>query len=682
MMKNMKMKTVLTSVITILTITGIALFYLATQMNMNSLIKKNAEQSMKTELNAQTVLIGEYVNHQEDLLEEFSKSPEIIDYLRDVSDTKKQKEAQEYTENYYAGLDNWEGLYAGEWDTHIVTHSNPEVVGMTIREGDALKQLQDAMTNAGGLYNAGIIISPASQKLTLSMYCPVYDTDKTILGYVGGGPFAEGLDSLLADMKGTQTALEKYSMINAETGMYIFDEDASLITTQAEDEGILQVMNKIQSDKESTVGSFSYKGADGRNYVMAYQYNEAHGWAVISKAEEKQLYADVYRVMHKLSAICGIACILIAILSWLFIHMGTKPLDYVTSALHDLKDLRIQKDPRLQKYVGRKSEVGQIASALDSLSDSLSDIIAKLGLCSDSLTQSAEKMSGCSDVLVQCVGENASATEHFAEHAEEINHTVGQVDAGIGEIADVVAQVETKIQLGSTRSSELMQKVSSMRQVATESLDHTNAKMAENHAAIENAIEKLQSLTQIDEMAKQILDITNQTNLLSLNASIEAARAGEAGRGFNIVAGEIGNLANSSHQTATAIQAICEETRANISLVQECFDNILEFLEKDVTSQFAGFVSATNEYNDSIAQIQEIIQEMSECSDIFARSVNDIQKQIDHVQDNPDDAQVHTDTVLEKVEQTRKTTEDLADIVKVNEENASSIREIMARFSN
>ena len=682
MMKNMKMKTVLTSMITILTIAGIALFYMATQVNMNSLIKKNAEQSMETELNAQTVLIGEYVNHQEDLLEEFSKSPEIIDYLRDVSDTKKQKAAQEYTENYYAGLDNWEGLYAGEWDTHIVTHSNPEVVGMTTREGDALKQLQDAMTNAGGLYNAGIIISPASQKLTLSMYCPVYDTDKTILGYVGGGPFAEGLDSLLTDMKGTQTNLEQYSMINAETGMYIFDEDKSLITTQAEDEGILQVMNKIQLDKETALGSFSYKGADGRNYVMAYQYNEVHGWAVISKAEEKQLYADVYRVMHKLSAICGIACILIAILSWLFIHMGTKPLDYVTSALHDLKDLRIQKDPRLQKYVGRKSEVGQIASALDSLSDSLSDIIAKLGLCSDSLTQSAEKMSGCSDVLVRCVGENASATEHFAEHAEEINHTVGQVDAGIGEITDVVAQVEAKIQLGSTRSNELMQKVSSMRQVATESLDHTNAKMVENHAAIENAIEKLQSLTQIDEMAKQILDITNQTNLLTLNASIEAARAGEAGRGFNIVAGEIGNLANSSHQTATAIQAICEETRANISLVQECFDNILEFLEKDVTSQFAGFVSATNEYNDSIAQIQEIIQEMNECSDIFARSVNDIQKQIDHVQDNPDDVQVHTDTVLEKVEQTRKTTEDLADIVKVNEENASSIREIMARFSN
>ena len=68
----------------------------------------------------------------------------------------------------------------------------------------------------------------------------------------------------------------------------------------------------------------------------------------------------------------------------------------------------------------------------------------------------------------------------------------------------------------------------------------------------------LQSLTQIDEMAKQILSITSQTNLLSLNASIEAARAGEAGRGFSIVADEIGNLANISRDTATAIQEIYE----------------------------------------------------------------------------------------------------------------------------
>lgn len=682
MIKNIKMKTALTGLITVISIACISLLYVTTQVGMTSIMKDSAQNSMESELNAQTILIEEYVNHQEDLLEEFSRSPVIIDYLKDLDNTDKQKAAQAYTETYFEGLDNWEGLYTGEWNTHIVTHSNPQVVGMITREGDSLKQLQDALTNADGIYNAGIILSPASKKLTLSMYCPVYDTDKTILGYVGGGPFAEGLDAILKQMKGENRDFIRYTMVHVDTSMYIFDEDESLITTQVEDIGIQQVIDKIQKDKSKNMDTMTYIAEDGNSYVIAYRYNAAHDWAVISQARERLLYADVYRMMRSLIVICVIACFLIALFSWIFIHISTKPLDYVKKALLDLKALRIHKEKKLQKYVGGRSEVGEIATALNSLGDSLQDIIAKLGACSDSLTSSAQKMSGCSDVLVQCVGENASATEHFAEHTEEINQTVEQVDTGIGEIAKVVETVESQIQLGTARSDELMQKVSQMRQLATESLERTNCKMDENRAAIEKAIVDLQSLTQIDEMANQILDITNQTNMLSLNASIEAARAGEAGRGFNIVAGEIGNLANCSHDTATAIQQICEETRNNISNVQACFDSILNFMENDIKTQFLGFVSATNEYNESIGQIQEIIREMSECSNIFAQSVGDMQRQISSVQNGSGDSQIHTDTVLEKVGQTRKTTEELADIVRVNEENALSIREIMARFSN
>ena len=682
MMKNRKMRTMLTSVITLLVVICIGLLFLSAQSGMAALMKQSALERMKFALNAQTTLIEEYVTHQEDLLEEYGVNPVIVEFLSDVSNPEKQKAAQEYTENYYQYLDNWEGLYVGEWNTHVVAHSNPNVVGITTRTGDGLKALQTSMEKADGVYNAGIIVSPASQKLTLSMYYPVLAEDnKTILGYVGGGPFSDTLEEILKDLEEDQSKTAQYTMINLDSEMYIFDEDESLIATKIEDGMMLAVMDAIRTNMGSEHGDMVYEDEAGTTYIVSYQYNEEHGWAVISKDSEKNLYADVYKVMKELGIICIFSCIVIASLSWLFIHFSTKPLTYVTSALLDLKDLRIRKDERLKNYINCRSEVGQIATALDSLSDSFQNIVDTLGVCSESLTHSAGKMSGSSEVLIRCVEENAAATELFTEHTERVNETVQQVDEEIGKISEVVTQVETKIRIGNERSAELMKQVIGMREIASASLSNTNKKIEENNNAKQEAMVNLQSLMQIDEMAKQILDITSQTNLLSLNASIEAARAGEAGRGFNVVAGEIGNLANSSSQTATEIQAICSETRTNITKVQECFDNIIEFMQNDIKVQFESFVTATNGYNDSIAQIQEIIQEMEECSEVFVQSVSDIQSQIDNVQSNPAEVNVSTEEMLEKVGQTRRTTGELAEIARTNEGNAISIREVVERFS-
>ena len=98
------------------------------------------------------------------------------------------EKAQKYTTDYFSKLDRWEGVYTSRWeDTYVYAHSNPKAVGITFREGEALKQLQDSMTKAKGLFSGGVVVSPASKKLILSSYCPVYDTDGTTpLGFVGG----------------------------------------------------------------------------------------------------------------------------------------------------------------------------------------------------------------------------------------------------------------------------------------------------------------------------------------------------------------------------------------------------------------------------------------------------------------------------------------------------------------
>lgn len=168
----------------------------------------------------------------------------------------KKEKAQAFTEKYYAGLDNWEGLYVAEWNTHIIAHSNKKVIGMYTRKGDSLKQLQNAMTKENGLYDAGIIISPASGKLILSMYCPVFDADgTTILGYVGGGPFIEKLEGMLDKTKSKNECVQ-YSMINVASKMYIFDKNKSLITKEVKDKGIADVILHIGQNKEKTSDFF------------------------------------------------------------------------------------------------------------------------------------------------------------------------------------------------------------------------------------------------------------------------------------------------------------------------------------------------------------------------------------------------------------------------------------------
>ena len=89
----------------------------------------------------------------------YSKTPVVRELLKDPDNAEKLKAAQSYTEYYYEGLDDWEGIYIGEWNTHCIVHNNPEIVGVTLREGEPLKELQDAMTSRKGLYNAGIIVS-------------------------------------------------------------------------------------------------------------------------------------------------------------------------------------------------------------------------------------------------------------------------------------------------------------------------------------------------------------------------------------------------------------------------------------------------------------------------------------------------------------------------------------------
>lgn len=682
LMKNKKMSTVITVTISLVMAVCILLLFLVSNRNMLSSMQEAAMNNMATSLGAKSEIVEQYVNQAEELLISFGKAPVVAEFLKNPNSSELEKKAQAYTESYFAGLEGWEGIYIGEWNTHVITHSNVGAVGMVMREGESLEKLQNSMIAAGDVYNTGMMVSPASKRLVLSLYAPVYDKDgTTILGFVGGAQLAETLQTVLEGLNVEGMENAKNYMINTETEVHIFNEDASLMAAPIEDEMLLSVIEAIRQNPAQTTGSFEYVDADGVKSIAVYRSLPERDWAVVLSDSQDEIFAEAYTSRNIFGLICVCVYAIIPVLCWLFVSLCVKPLKVVEKSVIKLKNLELETPGDLKKYIGTGSETGQIATAMDSLYETFRGIVFTLRECTTTLNTSTDKMNHAAHMLIEGMGDNSATTEELAASITTTNSAIEQMVSEIATISELVGKVEEKVSAGDRKSEDLLQTAQSMRDMAGTTLTGTGEKIQKNRKNVEAAMVNLKSLTRINDMAKQILDIANQTNLLSLNASIEAARAGENGRGFAVVAQEIGALASNSSTTAKEIQEICKDINSNIENVQECVDDIIGFMESDVSNQFKEFVDIANEYSTSVEEIRGVIGEIEETSNGFVTSVASIREKMDVIHTASSENEIGVGEIVNKIEQTNTTAEEIESVGKTNRDNAQAISAIVEKFT-
>ena len=681
-MKNRKMSTVITVTISLVMAACLLLLFLVSSRNMRTSMQESAMENMSTSLAAKSEIVEQYVDSAEKLLISFSKAPVVAEFLKNPGNAELQKKAQDYTESYFAGLEGWEGIYISEWNTHVIAHSNTSAVGMVMREGESLEKLQNSITAAGDVYNTGMIISPASKRMVLSLYAPVYDKDgSTILGIVGGAQLAETLQSVLEGLHVEGMENEKNYMINTEKEVHIFNEDASLMAAPIEDEMLLSVIDAIRSNSAEVTGSLEYVDGDGVKSVAMYRAIPERNWAVVVSDSKDEIFAKADASRNAFGLICICVYAVIPILCYLAVSLCVKPLKVVEKAVVRLQKLELEAPEELKKYIGAGSEAGQIATAMDSLYETFRKIVSTLRECTATLNDSTDKMNHASHMLIEGMGDNSATTEELAASIATTNSAIEQVVNEILTISELVEKVEEKVKAGDRKSENLLETAQSMREMADTTLTGTGERIEKNRKHVEDAMVNLKSLTRINDMAKQILDIANQTNLLSLNASIEAARAGENGRGFAVVAQEIGTLASNSSATAKEIQDICKDINDNIQNVQGCIDDIMGFMEGDVSDKFKEFANIANEYSTSVVEIRDAIGEIEDTSNGVVNSVMSIREKMDVIHTASSENEIGMGEIVNKIEQTNQTAEELESVGKANQENAQAISTIVEKFS-
>lgn len=641
--------------------------------------RKSTTNSMETVVEERSRIIENYVQEVEGSLTAYSRAGEIQAILKNPTDEAAQAAAQAYTEKFSADVKNLEGFYVSEWNTHVLAHTNAAVVGITTREGDPLKALQDAMLAADGVYNTGIIISPASGQQIVSMYQAVFDEAGNPIGLVGGGVFTTGLIQLLDSLTMQGMSSAEYCMVNTGNGQYIFCEDAEKVATEAEEDYIRTLCGQYAGQSTNDMGYVEYK-QDGVDYIATYYYMANRGWLFIVSDDAAEIFAGTTSLKQIMMFFSIGALVVMLIISVIIIKGFMSPMGAIEESIVALQNFNVADNPHIRKHTKRGDELGSIATATDGLIGSLQAISDTLNDCSRSLNEKAESMHMSSQSLADDTSDNIAVTQQLSASMENTNALIRNVNTEIESINQLMGTIMRGIEASVNTSSEVIGSASEMKQQADYAYQNGEVKLEETKEAIGEAIDKLKSLTKINELAAEILSIAGKTNLLSLNASIEAARAGEAGKGFAVVAGSIANLAETSKNTASSIQEICGEANNSIAIVNGCFDSVISFIEQDVVVQFRGFAEKSTNYSVSVGQIKDKLDEMLD-------AVRSLQMSVAQISDNAADVNVIMEenqtaigTIIEKNGETAEIASKTQEQSIENKKMADHLEEIVGKF--
>ncbi len=437
-----------------------------------------------------------------------------------------------------------------------------------------------------------------------------------LTGGVDPKEFSAGLDSIsegnnviVLDNKGTVVAASDLGLVNAQVNYLDHDK--------------VGYRNLASAMMSGETGVTRYT-VDGIEYLAAYSPIElTNGWTIAVSLN----YSNVTSEMLT-NVIIALVIAVIVIAASAFVAIATsnkiaKPITVVANRLQLLSegdistefDVVASKDEtrvltdslgvtitELNKYIGDiKTVLEEIAggnltakSGIEYRGD-FTAIGSSLEQITGSLSTSFSAVKDSVDSIKSGAAQVADGSQHLsdtavkqAEAVDEIISTIG----GIAEQANTTAQVSNKVLNITNEANENAQRGADM--------------MKELLAAIENIKDKSDGISAI---IKTIDSIAFQTNILALNASIEAARAGEAGRGFSVVAEEVGNLASMSADAVKQTSVLINDSIAAVNQGTKIADRAETAIRSiaadvnEVANYMDGIVTAANEQNAAVEQI-------------------------------------------------------------------------------
>jgi len=569
--------------------------------------------------------------------------------------------------------------YPGEYDNASATlfnndgisraqYSNGNFVAGDVSEKPWYKDLM-----SGVPYNmSNPVVSKGTGKTLVVIGVPIKnEVDKSIGTMIS----AVNLSYIQDKVKAFKFGDKGYSILIGKDGTILVHPNEELVMkskiAEVEDAN-MKSLGKEMIDKKA--GTFRFSAGKER-FIVFYNQVPLSGWSVASVISEDELFASSEKLMTTLLLITLIIVIILVCIIIFSAKRMVSPLIKLSIFSEEIALGNLTK----QLKVTTNDEIGKVGKSLNNTVNKLKEMISDI-------SASANEVSILSDTLVVATDESLRGTDEVSRSMQEIaKGAVAQAESA-SMASEATRELVLDIDEVSKKCTYMTNVVKESKKVSSSGtegikkvIDSIKTIAVTNSDNVKETQNLLDKSKEIGQIVYVISDISEQTNLLALNAAIEAARAGEQGKGFAVVADEVKKLAEQSSAASNKIAEL-------INGVQKQIENIAEKMNKGTNDVMHGVDITTSvgknfeEVEKVFNEISSIVAEVSQAANSMANKANTTDEVISNVAAITEENSAATEQVTASNEEQTACMHQIGETTNKLEELVGNLKTTVDRF--